>query len=140
MKIHSKIISAIALIAIIFTLNGCDSLYISSYSAKGFKHGKKTNECYASFDELDGTFVFKMKYRGANNKIYYAADVESGNVNIYYDSIGIKEKLFTAEGGYPIEGNTGYVDRGTVYIILEAENAKSGSIKVRLGGSGPFTN
>ena len=140
MKMYSKIISAIALIAIIFTLNGCDSLYVSSYSAKGFKHGKNAHECYASFEELDGTFVFKMKYRGADSKIYYAADVKSGNVHIYYDSTGIKEKLFTAEGGYPIEGNTGSIDRGTVYIILEAENAKNGSIKLRLGGSGPFTN
>ncbi len=140
MKMYSKIVSVILLMAIIFSFVGCDSMYLSSYSAIGLRSRKFGNECYASFDKLDGTFVFKMKYGGAEDKIYYAADVESGTVVIYYDSVGVKEKLFTAEGGYPIEGNTGYVDRGTVYVILEAENAQNGSIKVRLGGKGAFTN
>jgi uncharacterized lipoprotein YehR (DUF1307 family) len=140
MKMRSKILSFIAVILVFFTLSGCDSIYLNSYKATGLKHGIRGHECFASFETLDGTYVFKMKYRGKEDKIYYAADVESGEVNIYYDSLGVKEKLFTAEAGYPIEGNTGYVDRGTVYIILEAENAKNGSIKIRLGGDGPFTN
>ena len=140
MKKCSKIISILLLTAIIFSLASCDSLYLNSYSAIGFRTKKLGNECSASFTQLNGTYVFKMKYRGSEDKIYYAADVESGTVVIYYDSVGVKEQLFTAEGGYPIEGNTGYVDRGTVYIILEAKNAKNGSIKVRLGGEGAFTN
>lgn len=140
MKTYSKILSVIIIIATLFSFTGCDNLYINSYKATMFVHGVNRHECFAKFNKLDGTFVFRMKYRGQDDKIYYAADIEGGEVNIYYDSLGVKEKLFTAEAGYPIEGNTGFVDEGTVYIILEADNAKRGSIKIRLGGSGPFTN
>ena len=134
MKKTTKFISLRTLLILIFSLVGCDgSSYKSSYNAVGFVHHSTRRECSADFISLDGTFVFKLNYDGEENKLYYEASVASGNVNIYYDSLGLKEKLFTAEAGYPIEGNSGYVERGTVYIILEAEDAKNGSIKVRIG-------
>ncbi len=135
MKRFKKLLSLIILAATLITLCACESKYKSSYTAIGFSHYTKGNECGAKFMSLNGTFVFKLNYKGPESALYYDASIESGTLNIYYDyePINLKQKLFTAEAGYPIEGVSGYVERGTVYIILEADDVKNGSVNVRIG-------
>lgn len=136
---YKTITRGLASILIIFSLlaslSGCGSKYVSSYRATMLVRSQTTDSCRTSFGSLDGTLVFKLKYtKSSEGQIIFNASVEEGRVDVYFDAEGFKSKFFTAEGGYPTEGYGGYLERGyTVYIILEAKDAKNGKFEFRLG-------
>lgn len=129
-----KLISLIMAIVIILSLSSCDD-YVSSYSAIGLVRSNTSHGCEASFHSLSGTLVFKISksHRGEEGDIKYTLDVEVGEVNLYYDCYGVKEKLARATAGEKIEACGGYVEGGhTVYIIIEAEDGSRGRVSVEL--------
>ena len=64
--------------------------------------------------------VFKLKSSGEGD-LKYSAKLESGSATVYYDYLGTKSKLFSVSGGEELASYGGYVDTGTVYIIVETE-------------------
>ena len=89
-----------------------------------------------SFSRLEGTYVMKLKLRGEGQEgsIHCKASLEEGEINVYYDSLGVKEFLFNLKAGESIDERRGYIESGrTVYIIVETVTpAKEGKISVDL--------
>ena len=133
-----KILALLLLLITVITVTGCDSgdfKYINRYSAVGMLRSNTKDSCRLSFQSLDGQIVYKLKYtKAAEGCIFYEASIKEGELNIYYDVFGAKEHLFMAQAGYPIEGEGGYIEGGkTVYVIIEAADAKDGTVEIWLG-------
>ena len=62
--------------------------------------------------------VFKLTSAGEGT-LKYSAKLESGSATVYYDFLGSKSELFSVHSGDEVDSFGGYVDRGTVYIIVE---------------------
>lgn len=112
-----KAISFIIAAIILFSLAGC-SKYSSKYKAVGFVHSNESSSAYMDFSSFDGRMVFKLKSTGEGD-LNYSAKLESGSAIVYYDFYGNKEELFSVSSGNEINSHGGYVETGTVYIIIE---------------------
>lgn len=73
-----------------------------------------------SFYSFDGRIVFKLKSTGEGD-IKYSAKLESGSAKVYYDFYGTKTELFSISGGNEINSHNGYIEAGTVYVIVETD-------------------
>ena len=114
-----KIIALLISVLLLFTLTGCSN-YVSSYKAVGFVHSNKASSAFMSFYSFDGRMVFKLKSAGEGD-LKYSAETESGSAKVYYDYNGEKTELFSVNGGDEIESHGGYIEKGTVYIIVETD-------------------
>ena len=112
-----KAFSLIAPWIILLLLTGCGK-YSSSYKAIGFVHSNSSSSAEMSFYSFDGTMVFKLKSSGEGD-LKYTAKLESGTATVYYDYYGTKSELFTISSGEKLDSHGGYVETGTVYIIVE---------------------
>jgi len=112
-----RIFSLIASLIILLLLTGCGK-YSSSYKAIGFVHSNGSASAEMSFYSFDGTMVFKLKSSGEGD-LKYTAKLESGTATVYYDYYGTKSELFTISPGEELDSHGGYVESGTVYIIVE---------------------
>ena len=112
-----KTFSLIAILLLLFSLAGCGK-YISSYKAIGFVHSNGQTSAQMSFYSFDGRMVFKLKSSGEGD-IQYTARLESGEATVYYDYRGTKSELTTIGAGEEFDSRGGYVESGTVYIIIE---------------------
>lgn len=124
-------VAAIAILAIILQLSSCDG-YTSSYSAFMLTRSNKTSECSASFQQLDGSLVFKIKRTDAGEgELNYNSSLDSGSLSVYYDAYGDKQLLFTVSAGEHVSSSGGYVECGKqITVIVEAKEAK-GSLAVK---------
>ena len=102
-------------------LAGCGK-YVSSYKALGFVHSNKSDSAYMSFASFEGRMVFKLKSSGEGD-LKYSARLESGSAVVYYDFYGDKQELFSISGGEEADSRGGYVEAGTVYIIVETDGS-----------------
>ena len=64
--------------------------------------------------------VFKMKSTGEGD-LTYSAKLESGSATVYYDHHGSMTELFSVNAGEEIDAHGGYVETGTVYVIVETD-------------------
>ena len=71
-----------------------------------------------SFYSFDGRMVFKFQSTGEGT-LKYSAKPESGNATVFSDFLGTKSELFSINRGHEVDSYGGYVDTGTVYIIVE---------------------
>ncbi len=94
--------------------------YTSSYKAVGFVHSNGSSSAEMSFYSFDGRMVFKLKSSG-EGELKYTAKLESGTAAVYYDFHGIKSELFSISAGEDIDSHGGYIESGTVYIIVETD-------------------
>lgn len=120
-KSKSLIRSASALmlaLAMLLCSFGCGG-YKSKYKAVGFVHSNNTESANMSFYTFDGRMVFKL-HTTRESDIKYSAKLESGSATVYYDWAG-KQELFSIKGGEELDSRNGYVDNGTVYIIVETD-------------------
>ncbi len=108
-------------VLILVLLTGCGK-YISSYKAVGFVHSNTTSSASMSFYSFDGSMVFKLKSTGEGD-LKYTAELETGTATVYYDYNGSKSELFTINAGEEINSHGGYVESGTVYVIVETDGA-----------------
>ena len=102
---------------LLLLLTGCEK-YSSSYKAVGFVHSNRSASAEMSFYSFDGTMVFKLKSSG-EGELKYTAKLESGTAAVYYDYYGTKSELFTIRSGEELDSHGGYIEAGTVYIIVE---------------------
>ena len=108
-----KIISLALAILLLVSLSSCDG-YVSSYKALGLIRNQSSHSCYADFYSLDGQLVFKVKKsgKGEEGSIYISAEVEEGEIYVYYDIFGVKEELAHLTAGESVDENRGYVESG----------------------------
>ena len=116
-----KIVTLLASAILLISLTGCGG-YTSSYKAVGFDHSNESESAFMNFYSFDGRMVFKLK-SSAEGDLKYTAKLESGNATVYYDFYGTKEELFSISAGEEIDSHGGYVESGTVYIIVETDGA-----------------
>ena len=102
-------------------LAGCGK-YVSSYKALGFVHSNRSDSAYMSFASFEGRMVFRLKSSGEGD-LKYSARLESGSAVVYYDFYGDKQELFSISGGEEADSRGGYVEAGTVYIIVETDGS-----------------
>ncbi len=106
---------------LLMSFGGCGK-YSSSYKAVAFVHSNESDSAFMSFYSFEGRMVFKLK-TSAEGDLKYTARLESGSAAVYYDFYGTKEILFSISGGEEIDSHGGYVEPGTVYIIVETDGA-----------------
>lgn len=128
-----KTISLILAAVLVLTAAGCNS-YTSKYMAVGFVHSNSSKSAFMNFFSFDGRMVFRLKSAGEGD-IQYTAKLESGNAVVYYDYNGTKLELFSASGGDEIDAHGGYIEKGTVYIIVETNGeCKNGEFRFSVSG------
>lgn len=126
-----KMIALTVAVITLFSLTGC-SAYKSHYKAVGFVHSNESASSFMSFYSFDGRMVFKMKSTGEGD-LTYSAKLESGSATVYYDYYGTKTELFSVSAGEEISSHGGYVEAGTVYVIVETDGeCKNGDFQFSL--------
>ena len=106
---------------LVLSLAGCGR-YVSSYKALGFVHSNESASAYMSFHSFEGRMVFKLKSSGEGD-LKYTARLESGSAVVYYDYYGTRQELFSISGGEEADSHGGYVEAGTVTIIVETDGS-----------------
>ena len=112
-----KEIDIIIVCLMLLSMTSCGK-YTSKYKAVGFVHSNESSTAFMSFYSFDGKMVFKLKSTG-DGDLKYSAKLESGNAVVYYDYYGTKTELFSVSSGDEMESHGGYVEAGTVYVIVE---------------------
>ena len=112
-----KGLALLAAVMLLLALAGCGK-YSPSYKAAAFVHSNESNSAFMKFDSFDGRMVFKLKSTGEGD-LKYSAALESGSATVYYDYYGTKMELFSINGGDNIHSHGGYIEAGTVYVIVE---------------------
>ena len=129
-----RILLLVLCIALLFSVTSCN--YVSSYKALMLVRMEHGDHGSISFSSLSGTYVMKLRMSGEGQEgsIHCKASLEEGEINVYYDSLGVKEFLFNLKAGESIDERRGYIESGrTVYIIIETVNtAKQGEIEIDL--------
>ena len=129
-----KLLSLVLCIALLLSATSCD--YVSSYKALMFIRQERGDNATISFSRLEGTYVIKLKLKGEGQEgsIKCTASLGEGEINVYYDSLGVKEFLFNLKAGESIDERRGYFEsEHTVYIIVETVTpAKEGKISIDL--------
>ena len=106
--------------------------YVSSYKALMLVHSNRSDSADMSFSSFEGRMVFKLKSSGEGD-LKYTARLESGSATVYYDCYGTKSELFSIAGGEEAGASGGYVESGTVYVIVETDGAcKNGEFHISL--------
>ena len=116
-----KIVILLVSAMLALSLAGCGK-YVSSYKALGFVHSNKSDSAYMSFASFEGRMVFRLKSSGEGD-LKYSARLESGSAVVYYDFYGDRQELFSISGGEEADSRGGYVEAGTVYIIVETDGS-----------------
>ena len=114
-----KTITLLILTILLLSICACGK-YGSKYKAVGFVHSNESTSASMSFSSFEGIMVFKLKSANEGD-IKFHAKMESGSATVYYDVYGNKLKLFSINGGEELNSHEGYVDSGTVYVIVETE-------------------
>ncbi len=114
-----KTIAILAAVLLLLSVSGCGR-YVSSYKAVGFVRSNGRTSSHMSFFSLEGRMVFKMQ-SSREGDVQYSARLESGKATAWYDYNGIKSKLFEIGAGEELASRGGYIESGTVYIIVETD-------------------
>ena len=129
-----RILLLVLCIALLFSVTSCN--YVSSYKALMLVRMEHGDHGSISFSSLSGTYVMKLRMSGEGQEgsIHCKASLEEGEINVYYDSLGVKEFLFNLKAGESIDERRGYIESGrTVYVIVETVTpAKEGKNSVDL--------
>lgn len=116
-----KIVIPLVSAMLALSLAGCGK-YVSSYKALGFVHSNRSDSAYMSFASFEGRMVFRLKSSGEGD-LKYSARLESGSATVYYDFYGDRQELFSISGGEEAESRGGYVEAGTVTVIVETDGS-----------------
>ncbi len=121
-----RILAFILAILTAFSLFSC-SPYKSSYSATMLVKTSHNDECGVHFGTLKGTLVLNTKVtdEDTDGTIHYEAELDVGEISVYYDVDGTKNLLFTIKGGEEVDGRAGSVAKGDKVIIIIETNGKA---------------
>jgi hypothetical protein len=112
-----KVLAFLVAVMMLFSLAGCRN-YSSKYKAVGVVYSNEASSAFMNFYSFDGRMVFKLKSTEEGD-LKYSAKLESGSATVYYDYYGTKTELFSVSGGDEIDSHGGYIETGTVYVIVE---------------------
>ena len=129
-----KLTSLVLVFILLISLCSCDK-YTRSFRAVGLVETNTSHSFETSFYSLDGRLVFKVKKsgKGEEGSIHISAEVEEGEIYVYYDIYGVKEELAHLTAGESVDENRGYVESGkTVYIIIETVGSARGKVSCEL--------
>ena len=129
-----KLTSLVLVFILLISLCSCDK-YTSSYRALGLVRINTSHSFETSFYSLDGRLVFKVEKsgKGEEGSINISAEVEEGEIYVYYDIYGVKEELAHLSAGESVDENRGYVESGNkVYIIIETVGSARGKVSCEL--------
>ncbi len=76
-------------ILLLLSLSGCNK-YTSHYKAVAFVHTNTAKNASMSFSEFEGTYVFNLNCKSADEKIYYSENLANGTAKVFYDCNGTK--------------------------------------------------
>ena len=116
-----KIVILLVSAMLALSLAGCGK-YVSSYKALGFVHSNRSDSAFMSFASFEGRMVFRLKSSGEGD-LKYSARLESGSATVYYDFYGDRQELFSISGGEEADSRGGYVEAGTVTVIVETDGS-----------------
>ena len=119
MKALRKIVVLFVFALLLMSLAGCGK-YSSGYAAVGLVYSNESDSAFMNFYSFKGHMVFKLK-SPAEGDLKYTASLESGNAAVYYDFYGTKQELFSISAGEEVDSHGGYVEAGTVYVIVETD-------------------
>ena len=126
-----KLLICILLLSLCLSLVGCGKYY-SSYSAIGSVRSNTSDKAYLSFMSLKGRMVFTLR-PSERSVIKYETEIGEGKVTVSYDIDGSLTELVELLGEEEKIGEGATVEAGvTVYIIVDATDARNGKITVRL--------
>ena len=126
-----RLLIALLLLSLCLSLVGCDRYY-SSYSSIASVRSNTSDKAYISFMSLSGRMVFKLRPR-ERSVLTYEAELSEGSVTVSYDIDGTLTELITLSDTDTRVGDGITVDKDlTVYIVVDAEDAKNGKITVSL--------
>ena len=114
-----RVFALILTAMLLLSFSGCDK-YSSKYNAVAFVHSNESDNAFMTFYSFEGRMVFKLKSSGEGD-LKYSAKLESGNVAAYYDYYGTKTELFSLSSGDELNSHGGYIEAGTVYVIVETD-------------------
>lgn len=132
----NRFFAFVLLLSLLASLCACGK-YVSSYSAIGLVRSNTSHSCRASFHKLDGELTFKIKRTDTDGEgdISYTVSADKGEIRLYYDIYGTKEKLAQVKAGESVTSRGGYIESGKeVYIIIEANDA-GGKVTVELNNN-----
>ena len=112
-----KVLAVIAAVVLLLSFAGCGK-YSSKYKAVAFVHSNESTSAFMNFYSFDGRMVFKLKSAGEGD-LKYSAKLETGSATVYYDYYGTKTELFSINSGDELDSHGGYIEAGTVYVIVE---------------------
>ena len=112
-----KVLAVIVTVVLLLSFAGCGK-YSSSYKAVAFVHSNESTSAFMSFYSFDGRMVFKLKSAGEGD-LKYSAKLETGSATVYYDYYGTRTELFSINSGDELDSHGGYIEAGTVYVIVE---------------------
>ncbi len=127
-----RILAFLSAMVLMLSLISC-SAYKSSYSATMLVRSEGHDSCEAHFSSLKGTLVLQAKVPAdTDGSIHYDAELDEGEMSVYYDAGNGKELLFTIKGGEEFDNRGGYVEKGNKVIIIIETNgtAKDGAIEI----------
>ncbi len=129
-----KTLCAVLLSLTALCISSC-ARYVSSYKVLKLIANNYGEQSQVTFTHLDGTYVLKMKAKegGSEGYVQYFGDLEEGEINVYCDSLGVKEFLVNIKAGETKTDRGTHIERGkTVYIIIETVEKSSGMLSFEL--------
>lgn len=112
-----KVLAVIVAVVLLLSFAGCGK-YSSKYKAVAFVHSNESTSAFMNFYSFDGRMVFKLKSAGEGD-LQFSAKLETGSATVYYDYYGTKTELFSINSGDELDSHGGYIEAGTVYVIVE---------------------
>ena len=118
-----KKVIAFTLLCLIFCTSMLSSCvkYHSSFRALMCVESHNSYIAKLNFSELEGTKVFTLQTTEEQPYLYYAAQIESGSVTVYYDFEDEKKEWFSIPEGETVSGSLEPGANKTVYIIIETD-------------------
>ena len=133
-RIFTKILVLTLAVTMLFCFTSCDGA--GNYRATTMVKTVKDDYCKVSFGTLDGRFVMKPRFtKSSEGTLTCSASLAEGEIDIYYDSCGVKTHFMNVTAGEEKTLTGGYIERGRVKVYIEANGAKGGKVEITLGGA-----
>ena len=124
----------IIVLALFLCIGICSCDTVSSYRATGLVRTTKDNYCSIAFNSLRGRVVMKPRFTlSAEGVITCTAKITEGEMDVYYESCGVKLHFLNIKAGEEKTLTGGYIERGRINVYFETNGTARGTVEVKLG-------